>query len=311
MILCCGEALIDFMPRETRKGTLAFEPLSGGSVFNTAVALGRLGVPVKFFGGLSRDFFGDQLRAALTASHVDFSLSPLSDRPTIAAFVKIENGQARYSFVDEGSACRMIAIADLPILGPATKAIHLGSFPLIGEPSGTTLETLCAREHSRRVINFDPNIRPGLVKDRTAYLGRIARMVAMADIIKLSDEDLNWITQGATADEFAARALAEGAKAVVMTLGPDGAQAYTKQYRCQVPGRAVKVADTVGAGDTFSAGFLAALARANRLTKDAVASLDEPTLRSALMLAISAAAITVSRPGADPPWAHELEGVFS
>jgi fructokinase len=308
MILCCGEALIDFLPREARDGALAFQPFVGGSVFNTAIALGRLGVPVGFFGGLSTDFFGDQLREGLTASRVDFSLAPVSDRYTILAFVKLIGGQARYSFIDEGSACRMIAESDLPQLDASAAAVHMGSFPLITEPSGSTLETFCRHEHQRRVIHFDPNIRPSLVKDRHAYLDRIARVAAMADIIKLSDEDLAWMTGEARIDEFAADAIKRGAKVVVMTRGSNGALAFTRNHRSDVPGRPVKVADTVGAGDTFSAGFLAALWRNGQLSKGAIAKLDERALHDALSLATWAAAITVSRPGANPPWARELEG---
>src|SRR5262245_66245411 len=100
MILCCGEALIDFLPRETREGALAFQPMLGGSVFNTAIALGRLGIKASFFGGLSTDFFGDQLRDALTQSHVDFSLSPITARYTIAAFVKIDRSEERRAGID-------------------------------------------------------------------------------------------------------------------------------------------------------------------------------------------------------------------
>ena len=107
-ILCCGEALTDFIPRLTEEGAPAFEPKVGGSVFNTAVALGRLGVASSFLGGLSTDFFGDELRKALAAANVDISLSPVTDRYTICAFVKLEAGHARYSFIDEGSACRML-----------------------------------------------------------------------------------------------------------------------------------------------------------------------------------------------------------
>jgi fructokinase len=309
MILCCGEALIDFLPRETRAGALAFQPFAGGSVFNTAIALGRMGVPVGFFGGLSTDFFGDQLRDALSASRVDYSLAPVSERYTILAFVKFISGQARYSFIDEGSACRMIEPRDLPAIDDSIAAIHMGSFPLIAEPSGRTLEALVRRESDRRVINFDPNIRPTLVKNRRAYLDRIERVAAMADIIKLSDEDLAWISGGTDIDGFAKTALERGAKIVVLTRGGQGALAFTRGYRCEVGGRPVEVADTVGAGDTFSAGFLAALWRAERLSKAAVARLDQGALREALSFATRAAAITVSRPGADPPWAHELEGL--
>jgi fructokinase len=310
MILCCGEALIDMIPGETREGASAFRPLVGGSVFNTSVALGRLGIPVRFFGGLSRDFFGDELREAMRKSNVDFSLSPVTDRYTILAFVKLEGGQARYAFIDEGSACRMIAVSDIPVLGDDTAAIHLGSFPLIAEPSGSTIEALCEREHERRVIHFDPNIRPTLVKDRAAYLERIGRMSRMADIIKLSEDDLDWITGGADAEGYAARALEGGAKIVVLTRGARGGLAFTRRHRCEAPGLPVNVADTIGAGDTFTAGLLAALSRIGALSKPALAALEEARLQRALAFATSAAAGTVSRPGADPPWTHELQGAW-
>ncbi len=308
MILCCGEALIDFVPRLTSDGAQAFEPLTGGSVFNTAIALGRLGVPSGFLGGLSTDFFGDALRKDLAAARVDISLAPVSERHTIPAFVKLEDGQARYSFIDEGSACRMLAPEDLPALPDHVRALHLGSFPLAIEPCGTAFETLCRREHQKRVIHFDPNIRANLIKDRSQYRARVERMVAMADLVKMSDEDLAWLAPGVAAEAFAKDWLQRGARLVVVTLGKDGAQAFTRDFMCEAPGKPVKVADTIGAGDTFTAGFLTALHRANRLDKAAIAALDRTSVLAALNLAITAAAVTVSRPGADPPWAHELEG---
>lgn len=306
MILCCGEALIDFVPRQTCAGAQAFEPLTGGSVFNTAIALGRLGVASGFLGGLSTDFFGDALRQDLAAAHVDFSLSPVSERHTIPAFVKLEGGQARYSFIDEGSACRMLAPEDLPQLPDHVRALHLGSFPLAIEPCGEAFETLCRREHEKRVIHFDPNIRANLIKDRKRHRARVERIVAMADLVKMSDEDLAWLAPGASPEAFAKDWLGRGAKLVVVTRGKDGAIAFARDFACEVGGRQVKVADTIGAGDTFTAGFLAALHGSGRLSKAAIAVLDRASVLAALNLAIKAAAVTVSRPGADPPWAHEL-----
>jgi fructokinase len=278
----------------------------GGSLFNTAIAIGRLGAPSGYFGGLSTDFFGDQLRDAFKASRVDFSLSPVSERSTMCAFVKLFDGQARYSFIDEGSAPRMLAIDDLPVLDAGVKALHLGSLALIREPCGTAYETLCAREHASRVISFDPNIRAGLVKDRPAYIARIKRFVAMADVVKLSDEDLHWIAPDIDAQAFAQDWLNHGAKIVVITRGGEGALAFTKSLKLAIPCIKVKVADTVGAGDTFTAGVLASLHRQGKLSKPAIASIDEASLREALSFAARAAAITCSRPGADPPWADEL-----
>jgi fructokinase len=308
MILCCGEALTDFVPRQTREGALAFQPLTGGSVFNTAIALGRLGAPSGFFGGLSRDFFGDELRKQLAASHVDTSLSPITDRYTIAAFVKLEGGQARYSFIDEGSACRMLSPEDLPALPSTVTALHLGSFPLAIEPCGSAFEELCRREHQTRVIHFDPNIRANLIKDRVAHRQRVERIVAMADVIKMSDEDLAWMAPGGTADAFAHDWLGRGAKLIVITRGGNGAAAFTRKFKCEIPGIPVTIADTIGAGDTFTAGILGFLYRSRLLDKPAIAALDRARVEQALNFAARAAAITVSRPGADPPWAHELEG---
>jgi fructokinase len=308
MILCCGEALTDLIPGETAEGLSAFVPKTGGSVFNTAVALGRLGIPAGFFGGLSSDFFGDELREAMRAANVDISLAPVSERYTIAAFVKLENNQARYSFIDEGSACRMLAPEDLPPLPDKIAALHLGSFPLAIEPCGSAFEELCRRECHKRVIHFDPNIRPNLIKDRASHWQRVERIVAMSDLIKMSDEDLAWMAPGANAETFAKDWLRRGAKLVVVTRGGNGAVAFTSGFRAEVPGIAVNVADTIGAGDTFTAGLLASLYSTGRLGKAAIAALDQESVVAALNLAVRAAAVTVSRPGADPPWAYELKG---
>ncbi len=308
MILCCGEALTDLIPGVTADGSPAFVPKTGGSVFNTAIALGRLGVPAAFFGGLSTDFFGDELRKAMLASHVDISLAPVSERYTIAAFVKLEGNQARYSFIDEGSACRMLKPEDLPPLPDRISAIHLGSFPLALEPCGSAFEELCRRECHERVIHFDPNIRANLIKDRTSHRRRVERIVAMSDLVKMSDEDLAWMAPGASAESFAQDWLERGARLVVVTRGKDGAIAFTDRFRVETPGIDVTVADTIGAGDTFTAGILAALHQAGRLSKPAIAALDPESVLAALKLAVRAAAVTVSRPGADPPWTHELKG---
>jgi fructokinase len=308
MILSCGEALMDFIPSETKAGAPAWEAKTGGSVMNTAIALGRLGVTSAFFGGLSSDFFGDELRKSMKAANVDISLSPVSQRYTILAFVKLEGGHARYSFVDEGSACRMLSIADLKPLPDAVAAIHLGSFPIAIEPCGSAFEELCVREHRTRVVNFDPNIRANLIKDKAAHRARVERIVAMSDIIKLSEEDLDWLSPGASHEAFAQDWLRRGARLVIVTRGKDGAEGFTRNFRCDVAGRDVAVADTIGAGDTFTAGILCALHRAGKLTKTAVAALDRDSVSEAIGFAIRAAAVTVSRPGADPPWAHELEG---
>ncbi|MFB2549800.1 carbohydrate kinase family protein [Ensifer soli] len=306
MILCCGEALIDMLPRQTTLGESAYAPYAGGAIFNTAIALGRLGIPTAFFTGLSDDMLGDILRETLAASSVDFAPCATLSRPTTVAFVKLVNGQATYAFYDENTAGRMITTENLPVLGDDCEALHFGAISLIPDPCGETYETLMAREAATRVISLDPNIRPGFIKDKPKHLGRISRMAAMSDIIKFSDEDLDWFGMDGDHDALAAEWLKRGPKLVVITKGAEGAVGYTKDHKVSVPGEKVTVVDTIGAGDTFDAGVLASLKRDHLLTKAAVASLDESAVRNALALAAKAAAVTVSRAGANPPWAHEI-----
>jgi fructokinase len=306
MIVCCGEALIDMLPRVTKDGLPCYLPMNGGSIFNTAIALGRQGVPTGFYSGISTDFFGDSLKAGLEASHVDLRYVKFRDKPTTLAFVKLEQGQARYSFVDDNSAGRMLTKKDLPKLKKDVEALHFGSISLIPEPGGGTLEALMKREHKRRVICFDPNIRPSVIKDRKKYLKRVARCAAICDILKISDEDVKWVTGQSDFAGAAKKWLKAGAKLVVITKGSAGVEAFTKSFAVAQSSVVVNVVDTVGAGDTFTAGLLAALRRAGALSKKGIAGLDEATVKSCLGFAAKAAAITCSRPGADPPWAHEL-----
>jgi fructokinase len=306
MILCCGEALIDMLPRQSTLGENAYAPYAGGAIFNTAIALGRLGIETGFFTGLSDDMLGDVLRETLKASNVDDRHCVISSRPTTVAFVKLVNGSATYAFYDENTAGRMITVGDLPVLGNDIEALHFGAISLIPDPCGGTYEALLAREHKTSVISLDPNIRPGFIKDKDAHQARIMRMAAQSDIIKFSDEDLEWFGMSGDHDALAAKWLDVGPKLVVITKGAEGAVGYTRGHRVEVPSNKVTVVDTVGAGDTFDAGVLASLKRDGLLTKAQVARLDETAVRNALSLAARAAAVTVSRAGANPPWAKEL-----
>ena len=306
MILCCGEALIDMLPRETTLGEKGFAPYAGGAIFNTAIALGRLGVPTAFFTGLADDMMGEILIETLKASNVDSSLCVMASRPSTVAYVKLVNGQATYAFYDEGTAGRMITEADLPALDDSCEALHFGAISLIPSPCGETYEALMKREQAKRVISLDPNIRPGFIKDKVGHMARINRMAAMSDILKFSDEDLEWFGVEGDHDQLARHWLEHGAKLVVITKGSEGATGYTKALKVSVPSERVTVVDTVGAGDTFDAGILGSLKMNNLLTKGQVASLDEKALRDALALGAKAAAVTVSRAGANPPWAKEI-----
>ena len=307
MILSCGEALIDMLPRTSTLGEAAFAPYAGGAVFNTAMALGRLGAPSGFFSGVSNDMLGEILAETLTASQVDISLCARSDRPTTVAFVKLVNGQATYAFYDEGTAGRMLARVDLPVLGPEVEAVFVGGICLVNDPAASTYEALQAREAASRVTMIDPNIRPGFIAGKEVeYRARIERMVARADIVKLSDEDLHWLEGAGDLVQLARGILAKGPKVVFITEGAAGARAVTATQDRFVAAQKVTVVDTVGAGDTFNAGVLAALHQAGALSKARVAALSDAELDAALSLGTRAAAVTVSRAGANPPWASEL-----
>ncbi|SCM68679.1 carbohydrate kinase family protein [Donghicola eburneus] len=306
MILCCGESLIDMLPRQATTGENAFAPHAGGAVFNTAIALGRLGAPVAMFTGLASDFFGDLLAETLESSKVSTQYVHRADAPCTVAFVKLVDGHATYAFYDENTAGRMLSTDALPDLADDVNALFFGGISLVVEPCGATYEALMTREAANRVTMIDPNIRPGFIKDEAAYRARIDRMMGMADIVKLSDEDLAWLMGGEDIDANAAQVLAMGPKLVCITRGKDGASGYTANGRVDVAANAVTVVDTVGAGDTFNAGVLASLEQAGVLSKEGVANLSDEVIANALSLGARSAAITVSRAGANPPWTHEL-----
>lgn len=306
MILCCGEALIDMIPPP---GGAGFIPHPGGAVFNTAIALGRLDASVGLLTGLSTDMFGDQLRAALSASHVDTGLAVVSDRPTTLAFVKLTDGAASYSFFDENSAGRMITANDMPVLPDAVRTLFFGGISLACEPCAKAYAHMLATQGAGRVVMIDPNIRAGFIADEARYRARLNTMLAAADIVKVSDEDLGWIIGTDQSLEGKAGALrALGPDLVVVTQGADGATGFTRTHApVHVEAKPTNVVDTVGAGDTFNAGLLAALQRSGLLTKSALAGIRPADLKQAMTFAVKVAAVTVSRAGANPPFRSELD----
>jgi fructokinase len=314
MILSCGEALIDMLPRTSTDGEACFAPYAGGAVFNTAIALGRLGVPSAFFSGVSTDLLGQLLADTLTASGVDLSLAVRNGRPTTVAFVKLVNGNATYAFYDENTAGRMLTAADLPTLPAAINALFFGGISLVNDPAASTYEALQLREAPARVTMIDPNFRAAFVDaqdsltpgTKAAYMARVDRMLAKADIVKLADEEIHKIYGADDLAAFARTLLTKGPKVVFITEGSKGARAITATHDRFIAATPVTVADTVGAGDTFNAGVMTALHRAGLLTKTAITALSADALDAALTLGTRAAAITVSRPGANPPWANEL-----
>lgn len=306
MIVCCGDALIDMLPGTLQADRTMLAPHPGGALFNTSIALGRLGIPVEFFSGISGDLFGKRLQEALRASNVGLRYAHISTRPTTLAFAHVIDGQATYTFYDEGTAGRMLTEAELPVLQDEVVAMLFGAISLISEPCGSAYEALMHREAKQRVMMLDPNIRPDCIADRNAYLARFRRMMAKADIVKLSDEDLIWFDEDGSVESIVGRWLERGPKLVIVTRGSKGAIGYSHHFSVSVEPTRVEVVDTVGAGDTFNAGVLASLHAQGALSKEAIAGLTQEAVRGALGLGARAAAVTVSRAGANPPWKHEL-----
>ena len=306
MILCCGECLIDMLPVQSDLGADALQPHTGGAVFNTAVALGRLDAEVGFCSGVSTDLFGVQIADVLKKNKVNDRFLILSDRPTTLAFVQLENGQARYVFYDENSAGRMIDIDDFSPVDAEVSCLFFGGISLISEPAADAYRAFCEQNSADRLVYLDPNIRPGFVRDEPQYRSRLNAMIANADIVKVSDEDLFWLSDSGDPSSAVETLLESGPKLVLLTKGAEGVEAYWQGGRVDCATPQAEVVDTVGAGDTFNAGFLKVLQTENLLHKELMANPDPALVGRALDLGVRAAAVTVSRAGANPPYSHEL-----
>jgi len=308
MILVCGEALIDLVPVPAGD-ELAYVARAGGSSFNVAMGLGRLGAPVGFLGRISTDRFGRMLRGRLEADGVDCGLVEDGDEPTTLAVVQIEAGsEPAYAFYGEGTADRMFGAGHAPAELPGeVTALHLGSISMVREPGASAFEAVMRREHGRRVLTLDPNIRPSMVGERTAYLERLEGWVSLADVVKVSRADLDWLYPGIEPDAAAAAWLARGPGLVVVTKGHEGVLGMTARDRVEVAGTPVVVSDTVGAGDSFTSGLLARLHATGRLERSSVREIPADALRDCLAFANKAAAITCMRAGAQPPTLAEMD----
>lgn len=308
MILCAGEALIDMLPRQTDAHEAAFAPYPGGSVFNTSVALSRLGIETEFFTGLSTDLFGERLSGVLMANGVGSALAHRSDRPTTLAFVTLTDGHASYAFYDENTAGRMLTDADLPAIPETARACFFGGISLAVEPCADAYASMITRAHALgRVVMIDPNIRPGFIADEARFRTRLDAILAATDIVKVSDEDLRWLLGDDPLPVLAEKLRTKGPSVILVTKGADGVSGFYHGGEIHVDAQAVQVVDTVGAGDTFNAGVLAGLNDVNALNKEMIVNgLEEDVLRSAMTLGVHASAITVTRAGANPPRRDEL-----
>jgi fructokinase len=304
MIVVAGEALIDLVPVPEQGdggplGTLA--PRRGGGPYNTAVALGRLGSHTRFCSRVSTDAFGEALLTGLRTDGVDVSLVQRGPEPTTLAVAAIStDGSAGYVFYVEGSADRLFATpAALPT---ATRAVSFGTCSLVLEPGASAYEALLRRESARRVFTaLDPNIRSVLIPDADAYRARFLSWLPYITLLKLSEEDAAWL--GGTPKEW----LAAGPSAIVVTHGADGLSVLTRGGgEFSVPGERVPVVDTIGAGDTVNAALLHRLSERDALSPEALTALDADGWHDILTFAAHAAALTCTRPGAEPPYAAEL-----
>lgn len=308
MILVCGEAIIDFT--STQCGSeQGFVARPGGSPLNVAVGLARLGTSSAFFGRISEDPFGRRLHTYLERNDVDLTFLRTGSEPTALAFVMGgEQEDAEYVFRWDATADRRLLARDLPeALPEEIVALHLGSVATTLEPVASTLEALSERERGRRLVSLDPNVRPQLVAARGPYLERLERLVTSADVVKVSDDDLGWISPEEPAEELARRWQADGPALVVVTRGADDVFAVGRNGETEVSSRAVEVVDTVGAGDAFASGLLAWLAEHGRLDRVSLEQLDLHELDQALAFASQVAALTCARAGADPPRRDDVD----
>jgi fructokinase len=307
MIVVCGEALLDvFTMGETRTG-LALEASVGGSPFNLAMGLARLGQPVGFFGAVSTGFAGDRLLRALQSEGVDTAAVARKDAPTTLSLVGLDaQGVPSYSFYGIGCADRLLEAADLDRLPPAPQALCLGSFASVVQPCANALRELIEREKGRSLITFDPNVRLNVEPDVALWKAQLEWTLSRVDLLKISDEDLAVLYPDLTPAAFARGALEQGVKLVVVTCGGRGALAWTSRGSVSIAPERVVVVDTVGAGDTFQAALITWLAEHDALRRSPLAELDSDDLHAALAFAAKAAAVTCSRRGADMPRRAEL-----
>ena len=307
MLIVCGEALYDMFAQHDTPAGIAFDGRIGGSPYNVAMGLARLGQPVGFLGGIGTGFAGERLLRSLADEGIDTACVARIDAPTTLSLVGLDaQGVPSYAFYGHGAADRLLRSEHLAAVPASARAFHFGSYAMVVQPVAATLRALVERECQRSLISYDPNLRLNVEPDVAVWRDTLTWMLPRTHLLKLSDEDLKLLYPGLSADDFAAAALAAGCPLVVLTLGSEGAMAYCTAGRVAVQPVAVAVVDTVGAGDTFQAAMLTWLAEHGALSARGVAGLDLPAISDALSFAARAAAITCGRRGADLPRRAQL-----
>jgi fructokinase len=306
MIVVGGEALMDvFVTGDTPTG-VAMDARVGGSPFNVAIGLARLRQPVAFFGGVSRGVLGERLMQVLIEEGVDTRCTVRLPAPTTLGLVALDAaGVADYAFYGDGAADRLLSPEAIACVPPPL-ALHVGSYAMVVEPTANTLRALVEREHVRSVVAYDPNVRVNVEPDLQRWRDTVQWMAARCSLLKVSAEDLQRLYPGEPVEGLAARWLAAGVALVVVTHGELGARAWTAAHRLDGPALPVRLIDTVGAGDSFQAALLCALAECGALQRDALRELPLDVLRAVMLFAVRAAAITCSRRGADLPRRDDL-----
>ncbi|AOE79060.1 fructokinase [Pseudomonas lurida] len=311
MYLVCGEALFDFFSEEDASGQASkvnYKAIAGGSPFNVAVGLRRLGIEAGLFGGLSTDFLGRRLLQVLKDEGVSEQFLVEFAAPTTLSMVAVgANGSPQYNFRGEGCADRLLEIAHLPALGAEIRGLHVGSFSLVVQPVGDTLLNLVRRESGQRLISLDPNVRLNPQPDIQLWRDRVAELVKHADLIKVSDEDLHLLYPDQSPESVLQGWLQHRCQLVFLTRGGDGASVFSRQHgNWSQPALKVVMADTVGAGDTFQAALIAWLTEQQRDSVEGLQQLTRAQIDAMLGFAIRAAALTCGKTGPDLPYRHQL-----
>jgi fructokinase len=302
-IALAGEALIDFVSH----GDLAYQGHVGGSPLNAAVACARLGQPTGYLTQLGTDLLGDRILRHLQENGVDTRFVTRADQPATLAFVERTPTTERYVFYPRGCADSRWAPSPLPTLPPEVSFLHFGSISLLQEPAASAIEQLVEASAGQRVVVLDPNVRASLITEPGAYRARFARWLASTDLLKLSDEDLAFLAPGSTAADAAASWLGSGPRVVVVTEGAAGVTLHAAgRPPLRVAAPRVNVSDTIGAGDTFTAGLSVGLLERGVARVADLARLGTEDWRSILTFAAAAAALDCTRQGCDPPRRGEV-----
>jgi len=307
----CGEALIDFVPFQGAEGQSGYAPKPGGSPYNAAKAAARAGADVSFLGAISTDFFGDQLKSHLEESGVYCDALPRCKHPTTLAFVDLTSGDPRYAFYNnETSTANMAPNPAMIDVGPGD-ILDVGSISLIDLPGADNITNFAVTMSDRMMVSIDPNARPGMIQDWPAWHRRIAQLLEIASIIKLSVEDLKIIAPHQTEEQFARNHLAKSAGLVIITDGSEGATGYTDAAVHNTKPPEIVLADTVGAGDTLMGSALAWILGQGLSDADAIRGLNEEGLATLLEFATNAAAINCQSVGCNPPTRSEIEAFIA